>query len=415
MNAPSQTAPSSFSLTEIKKNAAAQLQKTALPSSAEESWRKIRVDRRANLSPFPSADSTSKISVQSANPAIRFLSFQEAVKDPHLKKIVEKHLKESLAKAGNSQDYFALQNLAEERQSVLLAPEINLKADADKSIRIKHHLQGGNSLIHQVLVCVPDNTELTLIEEFGEEFGKHSKTLKKESQASSKEKALYWNTLTAVHLGQNSSLRYLALRNYSSEDYHFQRFLSEQKRDSRVFYGLAHCGGALGKGFVEARLFEANAEFRGVGIYAGSAHEFHDIEMLADHRHAHTHSSLLYKVVVREQAHSVFDGKLKIEPHTKDVTSHQINHNLLLDSQARAESMPRLIVKAEDVSCEHGATVGMLDPEAVFYLLSRGLDPQEARYLMLEGFLNEAVQEFPLEAEQSEDLLLGFKQKLDML
>ena len=311
--------------------------------------------------------------------------------------------------------------MAEEKQSAILIPKAILnKASKKKRVQntrhekennplyIKHQLQKGNSLIHQLLIYVPDNTDLSLIEEFGEDSGEEASPKQKE--------ASYWNTLTRVHMGKNSSLRYLSLRNYSKGDYHFQRFFSEQKRDSRILYALAHCGGDLGKGFEEARLLEKNAVFRGVGIYAGSNKEFHDIEMLAEHCDAHTRSSLLYKTIVREKAHSVFDARLKIKAHIKDVDSRQINHNLLLDPHARAESMPRLTVKAENVSCEHGATVGMLDPDAIFYLLSRGLKMEEARALMIEGFLSEVIQEFPLtEEREREKLLLEFKKKLRML
>lgn len=400
---PSVHIASDFSfLAEVKEKALRLLGKTSLPSSAEESWRKIRLEGRADLSPFPSANSLSKISAETKDSSIRCLSFQEALKERHLKEILETHLKKSLREASETCDYFALQNLAEEKQSLFLFPERGTEAKSEKRIRIKHKLQGGNSIIHKLFVYVPDNTELRLIEEFG-------------GEAKTKKEPLYFNTSTTVHLGRNSTLRYFTSRDYDSEDCHFQRFLCEQKRDSRLFYGLAHCGGGLGKGFVESRLLEANAEFRGVGIYAGSAKEFHDIEMLVEHRYRHTHSSLLYKAIVRERAHSVFDGKLTIVPDIKDASSRQINHNLLLDSQARAESMPRLIVKADDVSCEHGATVGMLDPEALFYLLSRGLEAEKARYLMIEGFLNEAAREFPLETEQAEGLLDLFKKKLDMI
>ena len=173
--------------------------------------------------------------------------------------------------------------------------------------------------------------------------------------------ARYWNIVGGAYVGKNAYFRHISQRDYNRKDYHFQRFLFEQMRDSEVVAGIVHAGGRLGKSFCTARLREENASFRGVGAYLGSGQGFHDMEILAEHYAGPSQSSLLYKTVVSEQAHSVFDGKLFIHKGIKQIDSRQMNHNIILGANARAETIPRLVVKNEDVLCEHGATVGFLE------------------------------------------------------
>ena len=401
-----------LSYTEIKDKAKILFKKASLPSNEQESWRKIRLSTRANFSPFfEETESRTNIqlldysSEQNDAQDIRFIPLRKALQEEELSEILEELFKNQL---NESTDFFSLENLAKaEHDFVLIIPQ-NLKC----SLKLLHNIETGNSVIHRVIVCLMDFAELDLVEEYIANTDTDNNTDNNKKALKNPKQAIYWNTVTRAYLGNNSKLRYLSLRNYGKKDYHFQHFLSEQKRDSEVFYGLAHGGACLGKDFVESRLVQKNTNFRGVGIYAGTEQEFNDLEMLVNHQNSHSHSSLLYKAIVSGQAHSVFDGKLKIAPHLKDVDSLQTNHNLVLSPNAHAESIPRLVIRAEDVSCEHSATVANLNEEALFYLLARGISHQNARHLIIEGFLNDSIQEFPLDTTQKENLLQEFKERL---
>ncbi len=393
-----------ISLQEIKQAVTQVFARATLPSAKEEAWRKIRLGG-IDFSSFDSKSSRSEMDIKvSATPGLRVLSFAEAMEDPQIKSALLGHLQQSLGEAQNY-DYFRLHNLAQSMQARVLHISENLQ----DPLVVRHILGQGNTLIHRLFVYIEANVQATVIEDFSypkQDAGIDGQTTEPQ--------ATYWNSDTVAFVAKNATFSYVCLRNYSNDVYHFQRFTSEQRRDSQVFFNLAHCGGLLGKGFVQARLLEANAEFRGLGLFAGADKDFHDIEMVADHRCEHTRSSLLYKAVLRERAHSVFDGQLNIPFGIKFVESQQTNHNILLDSQARAESMPRLRIQAEDVTCEHGATVGALDPEVLFYLLSRGLSEQEAHYLMIEGFVSEVLDQFPLSEANHQNILAKLKAKLKL-
>ncbi len=390
------TKPKPQDLQSYRERALSVFAKASLPNSRkEESWRKIQIERSFHPESYSIAHSRSEIEIEAPPGALDILSFEEACAKEEYGKRIFAHLEQSL---NESSDYFAWENIANWMQSLF----IYCRHSIHSPIVLRHHIQKGNVLVHRILFCLAPNAEATFIEHF-------SHKAKEESPA------CYWNAQSTALLAPNARLSYVSLRDLGAQDHHFLGFFCEQERDSHLFTGLAHCGGLAGKGFIRSRLLQKNTGFRSAGLYAGMARQRHDIEMLAEHYAEHSSSSLLYKAVLREQAHSIFDGKLEIKAGIKAVTSHQHNHNILMDPSARAESMPRLLVQAEEVSCEHGATVGGIDPEAIFYLLTRGLCERDARYLIIEGFLNEVIHEFPLSEEQRQkEVAEPLKKKLHL-
>lgn len=211
-----------------------------------------------------------------------------------------------------------------------------------------------------------------------------------------------WSSTVYVQLGDNARGRLVDMRKHGELNFHFHRVDIEQDRDSFMHYCAIHHGGLTGKGFVRTRAKKQGAEFRGVGLYTGQAAELHDMEMEITHEADHCNSSLLYKTVLRDRAHSIFNGNLVAPPHVKKVNSHQINNNIVLSKKARAESMPRLIIQSEDVACEHGATVGDLDDQALFFLQCRGVPLEQAKRMLIEGFMEEILTEVRLSDEDKE-------------
>ncbi|MCB1314880.1 MAG: SufD family Fe-S cluster assembly protein, partial [Leptospiraceae bacterium] len=267
-------------------------------------------------------------------------------------------------------------------------------------IRLRHTLESGNAILHRVFIATAPSVEVTVLDEFTDAGSDESQP------------AHLWNPETHIQAGANSQVRYISHRNYAAPVYHFHRISSEQARDSQVHVSIIHSGGLAGKGHVVARMLEPGARYRGIGICSATNREFHNMEMLVEHHASHTESSLLYKTVLKDRAHSVFDGNLFIKPGVKHVDSLQVNNNILMNRRARAESLPRLVIRAEDVSCEHGATVGELDKDALFFLMARGLTEEQARTLLIEGFLTGVIEEIPLDAGQIEIFLQEMKDKL---
>ena len=116
--------------------------------------------------------------------------------------------------------------------------------------------------------------------------------------------------------------------------------------------------------------------------------------MLVDHAAPGCTSRQLYKGVVSGDGHGVFNGHLVVRPGADGTDAAQVNKNLLLSERAEVDTRPRLEINADDVACSHGAAVGQLDPDALFYLRSRGVSEREARAVLVSGFAREILERF---------------------
>jgi Fe-S cluster assembly protein SufD len=127
------------------------------------------------------------------------------------------------------------------------------------------------------------------------------------------------------------------------------------------------------------------------GCYLGRGRQH--IDSTTDIRHAapQTTSSETYKGVLDEQAHGVFQGRIVVQPGAQKIDGHQLNKTILLSDRAEMDTKPELEIYADDVKCSHGATVGELDENAVFYLRARGIGLAEARQMLVEGFIEDLI------------------------
>src|SRR5262249_54478216 len=107
-------------------------------------------------------------------------------------------------------------------------------------------------------------------------------------------------------------------------------------------------------------------------------------------------SDLLFKGVLTDKARSVYSGLIRVHPHAQKTDAYQQNRNLLLSRTARADSIPNLEIGANDVRCTHGATVGQVDEDEVFYIMCRGLTREDATRLIVEGFIDSQIEELPI-------------------
>lgn len=133
-----------------------------------------------------------------------------------------------------------------------------------------------------------------------------------------------------------------------------------------------------------------------LGLYFGDEDQHFDHNTSQDHIAPHTGSDLLYKGALDHRSRAAFRGVIRVHPGAQGTDAYQTNRNLLLSDEARADSLPNLEIEADDVKCSHGATVGQLDSETLFYLLSRGLSRQQAERLVVLGFLGDVLARLPL-------------------
>jgi Fe-S cluster assembly protein SufD len=134
------------------------------------------------------------------------------------------------------------------------------------------------------------------------------------------------------------------------------------------------------------------------GLYLGEDHQLIDNHSLIHHKYPHCNSNEIYKGVLLDNATGVFNGKVYVEPEAQKTNAFQQNNNLLLSQKATINTKPQLEIFADDVKCSHGATVGQLSKEAMFYLRSRGIGEEAARALLVRAFAFDVTEKIKIPA-----------------
>ena len=166
-------------------------------------------------------------------------------------------------------------------------------------------------------------------------------------------------------------------------------------RDASFHHGEAGIGAALGRLHFFVDIDGAGAHAEITGLYFGEDEQVLDYRAFINHRAPHTTSNMFLKGAVEDASHSVFTGLIRIEEEAQKVNAFQTNRNLVLSNEAGAESVPNLEILANDVKCGHGSTVGPLDADQRYYLMSRGLDRVHSDRLQVRGFFEEALKQMP--------------------
>jgi Fe-S cluster assembly protein SufD len=212
----------------------------------------------------------------------------------------------------------------------------------------------------------------------------------------------------------NSDLRHAIVQRMGRESLFISSVDYEQRRDSRVQSLNVGLGARLGRTVLQHLMTEPGAEARPLGLFFGDGTQHLDFRTLQDHRVGNTSSDLLYKGALYDEAVSVFSGMIRVHPKAQHTDAYQANRNLLLSDAAQAYSIPNLEIGANEVRCTHGATIGPIQPDEVFYLRSRGIDPAAAEALIVMGFFEVVLREIkPSDLRLSLQKLLAGKLKGD--
>ena len=207
--------------------------------------------------------------------------------------------------------------------------------------------------------------------------------------------------LVEVVVGDGANLRFVELQSWGEHVWNFSHERASVGRDANLDWIFGAIGSHLTKNFSELNLAGQGASGRMSGFYFtdGVQHLDHDTQQ--NHLAPHTTSDLLFKGALRDQSRSVWQGMIYVAPGAQKTDGYQANRNLVLSRQARADSIPGLEILADDVRCTHGATVGKIDADQVFYLRSRGIPYREAERLIVEGFFDPIMQRIPFEGVRS--------------
>ena len=203
--------------------------------------------------------------------------------------------------------------------------------------------------------------------------------------------------LVEIFVGDAARLHFVELQSWGRHVWNFTHERAHIGRDASVEWIFGALGSHLTKSFTQVRLAGEGASARVSGFYFADGKQHLDHDTRQDHLAPHTTSDLLYKGALKDYSRSVWRGMIFVSPEAQKTDGYQANRNLLLSDKARADSIPGLEIKANDVRCTHGATIGKVDPEQMFYLETRGIPAPEAERLIVEGFFDPIMQRIPFE------------------
>jgi len=201
-----------------------------------------------------------------------------------------------------------------------------------------------------------------------------------------------FNTVTEIWVGPGANLRYVSAQGLGEHSWVFATQRAEVERDATLDWIALGFGSARGKVRMETRLAGAGSTARVTGAYAGEHQQHLDFDTTQEHAAPSTTSDLAFRGVLDDRATAVWRGMIRVDPGAQQTDAFQENRNLLLSKKAHADAIPGLEIEANDVRCTHAAAVAQIDAEQLHYLRAHGLPEDEAKRLVIEGFLEALVE-----------------------
>ena len=221
--------------------------------------------------------------------------------------------------------------------------------------------------------------------------GKDSRASIVESYASLDKGLYFTNSVTELVLGAGCVVDHYKLQRESDAAFHMASVQITQGRDSSYSSHSLSLGGSLVRNNVNVVLDGSGADCELNGLYVAKGRQHVDNHTAIDHAKPHCASRELYKGILDETSSGVFNGRIVVRKDAQKTNARQTNKNLLLSKGASINTTPQLEIFADDVKCTHGATIGQLNEEELFYLRSRGIDKDAARTLLTYAFASELL------------------------
>lgn len=239
----------------------------------------------------------------------------------------------------------------------------------------------GRANFSHILVWVEDQASVTYVHE---------------SASPSDDDPAFHAGIVELHVGKSANLRFVEMQSWGRQVWNFVHKRARVERDARIDWTLGAVGSRLTKDFSEIDLVGEGSEGRMSAFYFTDGTQHFDYDTQQNHLAPHTTSDLLFKGALAGNSRSVWQGMIYVAPDAQKTDGYQSNPNLILSEDAHADSIPGLEILADDVRCTHGATVGQIDPEELFYLSSRGISKMDSERLIVEGFFDPIIQRVPV-------------------
>jgi Fe-S cluster assembly protein SufD len=276
---------------------------------------------------------------------------------------------------------FAAHNAAAWTHGLLVDVPAGIELEQPLYVRIANGAEGG-SLFWRLLVVAGEQSRFSLIEEY---------------VSDRPDLPAYTNAAVELFVEQGAKLEYVSLQNLSRETWHFASHHARVERDAELDWVAGGFGSKKGKVRIQNDLAGPGATSRVTGAYFSDGMQHLDYDTFQEHMAPSTTSDFAFKGALRDQSTCVWRGMIRVERDAQKTNAYQENRNLLLSEQAHADAIPGLEILANDVRCTHAATIGQVDREELFYLMSRGLSKSEAERLIVRGFFSEILDRIELE------------------
>jgi Fe-S cluster assembly protein SufD len=254
----------------------------------------------------------------------------------------------------------------------------------DEPINIGFGGQDGTAIFPHVIVVAEAGSKATIVESYA-------------SQS-----AGFTNSAVQVFVEDNANVTHYRVQKDSPEHFNYGVTEITLGRGSRYDSTNINLGGALSRHDVELKFIAEGGEAFVDGLYMLNGSQHHDTHSVIDHMVPNCTSHQSYKGVLNDKSRGVFNGKVFVRENAHGTDAHQSNKNLLLSNDARVDTKPQLEIFNDDVKCAHGATVGQLEEEELFYLLTRGLPQTLAKNLLTYGFAEEIINKIGIDAIKAE-------------
>jgi Fe-S cluster assembly protein SufD len=311
--------------------------------------------------------SESGIEIQQAPDGVRF----EPLADDH----------ELLHSLVGWDEKFAAHNAALWAYGLLVHVPRGVVLEKPLYVRIANAVEGG-SLFWRLLIVAEPESRFAVIEEYA---------------SATPELSSYSNAAVEIVVQQAAKVEYVSVQNYSRGTWHFASHHARVGRDAELDWVAAGFGSAKGKVRIQNDLAGPGATSRVTGAYFADGTQHLDYDTFQEHMAPSTTSDFAFKGALRDTARAVWRGMIRVEEGAQKTNAYQENRNLLLSKTAHADSIPGLEILANDVRCTHGATLGQVDREQLFYLMTRGLSRAEAERLIVRGFFQDVLDRVELE------------------
>jgi Fe-S cluster assembly protein SufD len=277
---------------------------------------------------------------------------------------------------------FAAHNAAMWKHGLLVRVPKGVQLEQPLYVRVGNSVANGSLFWRLLVVAEPEST-FTLIEEYA---------------SAAADLPGYSNAAVELFVEQGAKLEYVSLQNLSHDTWHFATHHARVERDAELDWVAGGFGSRKGKIRIQNDLAGPGATSRVTGAYFTDGSQHLDYDTFQEHIAPHTTSDFAFKGALRDVSSAVWRGMIRVEKDAQKTNAYQENRNLMLSPRAHADSIPGLEILANDVRCTHGATLGQVDREQLFYLMARGLSRAEAERLIVRGFFSDVLDRIELAA-----------------